>query len=112
MRCYHVEPGVEALRPVAVYHPYVPRQANVQRVSEFIGRYPAFGIEVGYLRHGVYAAVGSARCVKACLLPRELPKLLLKHLLHHAVGLRLPAHVARTVVLNYKAYPWHVLIPL
>ena len=113
MLSYHVKPGVEALRHVAVYHSYVSGKAYVQRIGEFIGRYPAFGIEVGYLRHGVYAAVGSARCVKACLLPRELPKLLLKHLLHrHAVGLRLPAHVARTVVLNYKAYPWHVLIPL
>ena len=113
MLSYHVKPGVEALRPVAVYHPYVSGQAYVQRICEFIGRYAAFGIEVGHLCHGVYAAVSSAGGVKVCLLPRELPKLPLNYFLHsQAVGLRLPAHVARTVVLNYKAYPWHVLIPL
>ena len=113
MLSYHVKPGVEALRHVAVYHSYVSGKAYVQRIGEFIGGYAAFGIEVGHLCHGVYAAVGSARCVKVCLLPRELPKLPLNYFLHRqAVGLRLPAHVARAVVLNYKAYPRHVLIPL
>ena len=113
MLSYHVKPGVEALRHVAVYHSYVSGKAYVQRIGEFIGGYAAFGIEVGHLRHGVYAAVSSAGGVKVCLLPRELPKLPLNYFLHsQAVGLRLPAHVARAVVLNYKAYPRHVLIPL
>ena len=113
MLSYHVKPGVEALRHVAVYHSYVSGKAYVQRIGEFIGRYAAFGIEVGYLCHGVYAAVCPAGGVKVCLLPRELPKLPLNYFLHRqAVGLRLPAHIARAVVLNYKAYPRHVLIPL
>ena len=72
MLSYHVKPGVEALRHVAVYHSYVSGKAYVQRIGEFIGGYAAFGIEVGHLRHGVYAAVRPSGGVETRPLPREL----------------------------------------
>ena len=91
-------------------YPYVGREPSVQRIADLIGGYPAFGIEVRYLRGGVYSAVCPAGSVQNGALAYKLFKGVVYHLLNgNTVGLDLPAYVIRSVVFDYKRDPSHFI---